>query len=172
MQDEKLLTDSGGEGFIGTATAADVDAQALDFLIQRGEWDHEALGGFGLVPRGALEHIDDDAALDFVHDLEERRVGMVRTGAGPRLAGQRRKKFGKLQADAPDNFLAANVFGEQVNVDALLGGKNDGALDNVFELAHIAGPIIIHQELQSRGSKVAQGLVVFLAVANEEMREE
>ena len=74
MQDEKLLADSGGEGFIGSATAANVDAQALDFLIERGERDHEALGGFGLVPSGALKHVDDDAALDFVHDLEERRV--------------------------------------------------------------------------------------------------
>jgi len=45
MQDEKLLADSGSEGFIGTAASADVDAQALDFLIERGERDHEALGG-------------------------------------------------------------------------------------------------------------------------------
>ncbi len=74
MQDEKLLADSGSKGFIGTATPADVDAQALDFLIERGERNHEALGGFGLVPSGALKHIDDDAAFDFVHDLEERRV--------------------------------------------------------------------------------------------------
>src|SRR6267154_1945427 len=172
MQDEKLLADSGSEGFIGTAAAADVDAQALDFLIERGERDHKTLGGLGLVPSGALKHIDDDAALDFVHDLEERRVGVVRAGAGARLPGQRRKKFGKLQPDAAHNFLAADVLREQIDVDALLRGKNYGALDNVFELAHIAGPVVIHKQLQRRGSKVAQGLVVFLAVADEEMGEQ
>src|SRR5271166_4224689 len=58
-----LLADGGGETFVGAAAAAHVNAEALDFLIERGERDHEALGGFSLVPAGALEHVDDDAAL-------------------------------------------------------------------------------------------------------------
>jgi len=28
----------------------------------------------GLVPSGALQHVDDDAAFDLIHDLKERRV--------------------------------------------------------------------------------------------------
>src|SRR5882762_950528 len=60
----KVTSHSSGEGFIGTAPAPDVDAQALDLLIERRERDHKALGGFGLVPSGALKHIDYDAALD------------------------------------------------------------------------------------------------------------
>src|SRR5260221_7232039 len=172
MQGEKLFADGGGESLVGAAATAHVDAETLDFLIERGERDHEALGGFGLVPSSALEHVDDDAALDLVHDLEKGRLRMVGTGAGPRLTGQRWKKFRKLQTHTAADFLAANIFGEQIDVDALLRGQDNGALDNIFELADIAGPIVIHQKLQRGGRKGAQGFVVFLAVAGEEMREQ
>src|SRR5260221_10935939 len=97
---------------------------------------------------------------------------MVGAVARTRLTGQRRKKFLKLETHAADDFLAANIFGEQVDIDTLLRGQDNGALDNIFELADIAGPIVIHQKLQRGGSKVAQGFVVFLAVAVEEMREQ
>src|SRR5258707_11225029 len=169
---ERLFADGGGEGLVSAAAAAHVDAKALDVLIERGERDHEALGGFGLVPGGALEHVDDDAALDLVHDLKERRQRVISAGARTRLAGQRRKKFGKLQTDAADDFLAANIFGEQVDVDAFLGGQNDRAFDNIFELADVAGPVIIHQKFQCGGSEVAQRLVVLLAVTIKEMRKQ
>ena len=70
MQDEKLFAHGGGKGFVGATAAADINAKALDFLIERGERDHETLGSFGLVPSGTLKHIDDDAALNLIHDLE------------------------------------------------------------------------------------------------------
>src|SRR5260370_22575153 len=123
----RLFADSSCEGFVSAAAAAHVDAKALDFLIEGGEWDHEALGGFGLVPSGALEHVDDDPALDLVHDLKERRLRMIGAGARTRLAGQRRKKFGTLQTDAADNFLGANTLGEQVDADAVLRGQDERA---------------------------------------------
>src|SRR5712692_5225587 len=166
-----LLAAGGDEGFVATA-AADVDAEALDFLVERGERDHEALGGFGLVPIGALEHIDNDAALDFVHDLEERRLAAVGSGARAGLAGQGRQEFRKLQAYAADDFLGADALREQVDGDALLRGKNDGALDDIFEFADVARPIVVHQELEGRGSEMAQGLGIFLAVAVEEMHQQ
>src|SRR5713226_1987837 len=174
MQDEcvELLAAGGDEGFVATAAAADINAEALDFLVEGGERDHEALRGFGLVPVGALEHVDDDAALDFVHDLEERRLAAIGGGARARLARQRRQEFRKLQAHAADDFLAADGLREQLDVDALLRGKNDGALHDIFELADVAGPIVVHQELEGRGSEMAQGLGIFLAVAVEEMREQ
>src|SRR5713101_7734298 len=125
MQDEcvELLAAGGDEGFVATAAAADINAEALDFLVEGGERDHEALRGFGLVPVGALEHVDDDAAFDFVHDLEERRLAAVGGGARAGLARQR-QEFRKLQAHAAHDFFAANAFREQVDVDALLRGKN------------------------------------------------
>src|ERR1700719_991539 len=160
MQDEKLFSNGGGESFVGATAAADVNAQALDFLIEGGKRDHEALGGFRLIPGGALQHIDDNPAFDFIHDLEKRRIALIRAGAGTRFPRQGRQKFGKLQAHAANDFLAADIFGEQVNIDALLRRQYDRAFHNVFELAHVAGPIVVHQELESRRSKVAQWLVV------------
>ena len=52
------------------SAAAGLDAEALDFLVQGGERDLKALGRFGLVPVGALEHVDYYAALYFFQDLE------------------------------------------------------------------------------------------------------
>src|ERR1700751_4527506 len=59
MQDEKLFTDGGGESFVSTAAAADINAKALDFLIERGKRNHEPFGCFSLVPCRALEHVDN-----------------------------------------------------------------------------------------------------------------
>src|SRR5258706_3547372 len=118
MQGEKLFADGGGESLVGAAATAHVDAETLDFLIERGERDHEALGGFGLVPTGALEHVDDDAALDLVHDLKKGRLRMVGTGARPWLAGQRRKKFRKLQTHSADDFLPPNSSREQIDIES------------------------------------------------------
>ena len=46
------------------------DVQAADFLVQGGERHVEALGGFGLVPVAAFQHVGDDAALQVFHDFE------------------------------------------------------------------------------------------------------
>src|ERR1700676_68141 len=172
MKVERLIAAGGGKGVIATAAATDVDAQALDFLVESGERDHEALGGLGLVPRGALQHVDDDATLDFVHDLEQRRLSTVGRGARAGFTWQRRQELRKLQTHAANDFLAADTLREQVDVHALLGGKHDGTFDDIFKLADMAWPVVIHQQLKSRRSKVAQRLVIFLAVALKEMREE
>src|ERR1700678_4852226 len=71
---------SGGEfgGIFGVARAArrkraatGLDAEALDFLIQGGEWNLEPFGRFGLIPVGALQHVHDDAAFDFFQNFKE-----------------------------------------------------------------------------------------------------
>ena len=59
------------------ALFADLDVEALDFLIEGAERDVELFGGVGLVPVAALELFDDDAALDVFEDVEEGRVGVV-----------------------------------------------------------------------------------------------
>src|SRR5277367_2250047 len=85
-----LFPDGSRERFIGAAAAAYVNPQALDFLIQRGERDHKTLGGFRLIPAGALEHVHNDAAFDLIHDLKERRLRMIGAGTRTRFARQRR----------------------------------------------------------------------------------
>src|SRR5260370_17299515 len=78
MQVEKLLANGGGEGFVSATTAAYIDAEALNFLIERGERDNEALGGFGLGPSSALEHLDYYPAPDLFHNFEKRASRVVR----------------------------------------------------------------------------------------------
>ena len=53
------------------APPLDFDAQTLDFLIERGERNLEALGGFGLAPVGLREHIENDAPLVGFSNFEE-----------------------------------------------------------------------------------------------------
>src|SRR5271154_5782396 len=167
-----LFADGSRERFIGAATAAYVNPQALDFLIQRGERDHKTLGGFRLIPAGALEHVHNDAALDLVHDLKERGLRMIGAGTGARFARQRWKKFRELKTDTADDFLAANAFRKQIDVDTFLRGKYDGALDDIFQLANVAGPIVVHQEFHCTRRKLAHRLGVLQAIAREEVSEQ
>src|SRR6266849_4304053 len=167
-----LFTDGSGESLIATAAAADIYAEALDFLIQRGKRNHEALGGFGLVPAGAFQHVNNDTPLDLVHDLKEGRLRVIGGRARTGFTRERREKLRELQAHAANYFLAANTFRQQVHVHALLRGEDNGAFDNVFQLAHIAGPVVVHQELESARRELPQRLGVLEAIALEEMREE
>src|ERR1700676_684269 len=97
---------------------------------------------------------------------------MIGAGTRARFARERWKKFRELQADATNDFLAANTFGKQIDVDALLRGEDDGALDDTFQFAHVAGPIVIHQELHSAGRKLTHGFAVLQTIAHEEMSEQ
>src|SRR5690242_10599965 len=60
-------------GAVTTAAAANLDSQALDFLVQSRKRNLEALGRFGLVPICLLEHVYDHPAFNLFHDLKERR---------------------------------------------------------------------------------------------------
>ena len=168
----RLFADRGRQHLITAAAAADINSEPLDFLVERGKGNKKTLGGFGLVPAGALQHINDDAALDFVHDLEQRWLRIIRGSPRTRFAGKRRQKFRELQPHAANDFLAANAFREQVRVNALLGGEDHRALDDVFQLAHVAGPVVIHHQLQGRWRELAHGLAVFLAIPLHEMRKQ
>src|ERR1035438_4159307 len=55
----------------------DLSIQALDFLVQGGEWNAEAVGGFGLVPAAFFQHVADDAAFAVFNDFEERGVSAL-----------------------------------------------------------------------------------------------
>src|SRR5215472_17011294 len=91
---EKLFAGGGSKGVVAAATSPHVDAEPFDFLIQRRKRNQETLSRFRLIPPRALEHIHDDAPLDCVHDLEQRRLRMIRRGAGTWFAGKRRHEFG------------------------------------------------------------------------------
>src|SRR5216684_5085136 len=87
IEDESgLLASHMLDRFVGAVAApgiasAGFDAQAFNLLVKRGERDLEASGGLSLVPGGAFEHVHDDAPFDLLHDLKQRRSGVVRAGA-------------------------------------------------------------------------------------------
>ena len=47
-----------------------------------------------------------------------------------------------------------------MSVDAVVGGREHGALHAVFELADISGPAVVHQHVDRGGRKLPNGLVV------------
>ena len=53
---------------------SNLHVQPLDFLVQGGERDVEAVSGLGLVPVALLQHVANDAALAVFDDLEQRGV--------------------------------------------------------------------------------------------------
>src|SRR6185437_7102615 len=108
---------------------ADFDIQALDLLVECGEGDPKLLGGFGLVPVAALQLFNDDAPLDNLENIEQRGIWIV--------LEQR-----VLKAAPRD------VPGEQVGADQWRVGEDHSALYGVFELAHIAGPVVIDERAQ------------------------
>src|SRR5205807_6823263 len=81
-----LFSHRGGQHLITAPAAADVDSEPLNLLIKRRKGNHETFGGFGLVPAGALQHVNNNAAFDLIHDLKQRRLRIVRGRAGPWLA--------------------------------------------------------------------------------------
>src|SRR6267154_2450502 len=87
-----LLAARGDEGIVAASAAAHVDAQALDFLVERGERNHKALRRFGLVPAGALEHVSGEAAFALVRELHQPRRAAVgrRSRTGSALGGRQR----------------------------------------------------------------------------------
>src|SRR3981081_1530259 len=52
----------------------DLNIQAADLLIQGRERHMEALGGLGLIPITAFQHVGDDSTLNVLDDLKERRI--------------------------------------------------------------------------------------------------
>ena len=55
-------------------------------------------------------------------------------------------------------------------VDA--GGQDDAALHGVFQLADVAGPLVVHQQAQCFGGELAGREAVFFGVELEEVRGE
>src|SRR5271165_3903961 len=156
---------------VHTPSPPDINAEPLYLLIEGGKGDQETLRRLGLIPARTFQHVDNDAALHLIDDLKERGTGIVSRGSRTRFARQWREKLGELQAHTADDLLAAERIGQEVHVDALLGRKNHGAFDDVFEFADISRPVIVHQQLHRRRSELPQGLGVLLAKAFHEMHQ-
>src|SRR5208337_16864 len=171
-QNRPLFTDRRNWALIHATSPPYINTEPLDLLIERGKWDQEALRRLCLIPAGTFQHVDYDAALHLIHDLKERRIGIVRRGSRARFARQRREKLRELQAHTTDDLLAAKRIGQEVHVDALLGRKNHGAFDDVFEFPDISRPVVIHEQLHRRRSELAQRFGILLAKAFQEMDQQ
>ena len=113
-----------------------------------------------------------DAALHFINDLKERRIGIVSRGSRARFPRQWREKLRELQAHTADDLLAAKRIGEEINIYAFLGGEHNGAFNDVFEFADVSRPVVIHKQLHGRRSELPQGFAVLLAEAFQKMDQE
>src|SRR5690348_4791218 len=71
---------------LGIGFLADLDVEALDLLIERGERNVQTFGGFGLAPAEVFQTLENGTALEIVHDLEQRRVGRERAAIAARNA--------------------------------------------------------------------------------------
>src|ERR1019366_7592244 len=115
-----LLFSSGGNdrliaACVAGASAVGVDSQALDLLIERGKGNLKQFRCFGLIPARAFEHVADNAALDFVHDLKQRRERVSGTGAQTGFARESWDEVGEMQSNAAYDFLCAHTFGQQID---------------------------------------------------------
>src|ERR671938_174999 len=109
------------------------------FLFSTGYW---LLATAFLVASGVVERGFDGLALDLVH-----RGGHVYLKCdGASLAGG----LGALAAKARAVFedVPADRFGKVCQLDLAARGDDDGALDGVLQLAHVARPVVRVERLK------------------------
>ena len=105
-------------------------------------------GGELFVALGVIEGGADHAALDLVERRSDREVEV----AGAALRGRDRRR---------------EVFGD----DRRALAEHDRALDHVLELAHVAGPVVAHQQIERGALDGDARLAVLAAVDVEEVIE-
>ena len=70
----ELFSGGGKDGLVSICTTgaapARIDAQPLDLLIERGKRNLKQFRCFGLIPACTFEHVANNAALDFIHNLK------------------------------------------------------------------------------------------------------
>src|SRR6185369_8438627 len=79
---------------------------------------------------------------------------------------------GKKTVPLADGRAFADRLGEIPRADDLARGEDHRVLDDVLELAHVAGPRIAAEDLERPGRERAQGLAQLLAVAQQEIPRE
>ena len=65
-------------------------------------------------------------------------------GSGSHLTWHWGQKIGELEADTFYYFSRADAFRQQIYVHYFVGGENHGALGYIFQLTHVAWPVVVH----------------------------
>src|SRR3954469_22786178 len=126
------------------------DPEARELPVQRRRIDTEHLGGARLVTAFGLQHPEDVRTL---HGFERR----IRR----RARGNERLRLSLRHAlrERADGYLAARR-------------ENGRALEGILELADVAGPLILLQDLERAGSERLQRLRAYLGDPMEKMLDE
>jgi hypothetical protein len=105
------------------------DAEFTDEAVEVGAADLEALGGGGLVAALALDGVAHQPALERVDGSFER--GLVAGGGGRRGGG------------VCGGRLPEHLVGQELRAEARPRVEDDEALDDVFEFANVARPVVL-----------------------------
>src|SRR5688572_12691112 len=149
---------------ISSLALSAVDAEGAQLLVQVRALDAERLGGARDVPVELGEPDADELGLHLLAELAQALAGVatevdrgLRAGAGARQAAGAR---------------AAEVRRQILLADHLVG-HDDEPLDDVAQLAHVAGPLVLLEPVEHRlvDGLVAEAVLV-AALAHEGLDEE
>src|SRR6266446_5346670 len=103
-----------------------VDPEAVEAVAKRAEGDAEKLRGRGLVEAGRLERLRDRLALHLVEEVVKREA--------PGAEGA---------VERGDPILERPLCEVEISLgDRLLAAQRERALEDVLQLAHVAGKIV------------------------------
>jgi hypothetical protein len=108
--------------------------------------------GAAHVPAGALEHTQDVLALELLHRLAQRRA---------RVLAQARAGLGHRHVER-----------HVLQMDDRAPGEDDGAMQDVLELAHVAGPVVAREHLEGTGRHAAHVAVALAGDLAHEVLDE
>jgi hypothetical protein len=127
----------------------------LDHLVERRRLDAEQLRRALLHPAGRLERGLDQALLEIGDHF---------------LEGDALRRNGDLRhLEAP---AAAHVVRHEIHVDPRPRTEHGGALDDVLELADVARPVVLEEQVERVGRQLEVRLLVLAAVLVEEVLHE
>src|SRR5690606_29017451 len=108
----------------------------------------------------------------------------IRRGSGDRFVALAYRRMvdmnwrsGDFEAgDGPDGLFAAGGAGEDLweimRLEEGAVGQDDGAIDGVFQLPDIAGPVIAGEQVHGMGRDAQNALAGFGGAAGDEMLDE
>src|SRR4029077_8991468 len=140
---------------IRQAPATRTNLVALDHLVQRGWLDVQQLRRPFLDAAGRLERRLDEALLEIGDDVLERN------------AFRRNHELRHLEVRCPPH-----VVRDQLDADARAGAQHHRALDDILELANVARPVVLGQQVERVRRQLEPAFLVLLAVLFEEMVDE
>src|SRR6476659_5556670 len=107
-----------------------INAEAIEPVAQRPEGDAQQLGGGGLVEARGLERLHDGLALDLVQEIVQRQPARAERAVEAHRLLPRRRVLREVQVR---------------HVDGVVAAQRHRALEDVLQLAHVAGEIVAAQ---------------------------